>query len=293
VSAAVSADPERLDRANTAIVVDSTADLSPQLLGDPNVTMVPLKIHFGDEALRDWVDIRPAEFYRRLREAPRLPTTSQPSVGAFITEYRRLRADFPVVYSVHISGRLSGTVASAELAASEVDGVRVFDTRSACVGVGLLLDRILAMLDRGTTAAEVEGLIERFHRDCGFLFIVDTLEYLQKGGRIGRASSLAGGLLSIKPLLTLTDGEVDVFAKVRGERKALAAVIDYFLARTRPDVPVAVVVGDANAPEKTQTLVELLRATDRSIDLRFTGEVGAVIGTYTGPGTCAVVFIEE
>ena len=103
--------------------------------------------------------------------------------------------------------------------------------------MGLLLDRILAMLDRGTTAAEIEGLIERFHRDCGFLFIVDTLEYLQKGGRIGRASSLAGGLLNIKPLLTLTDGEVDVYEKVRGEKKALAAVIDYFLERTRPGVP--------------------------------------------------------
>jgi DegV family protein with EDD domain len=289
----MNADPAVLDRGNTAIVVDSTADLPPQLFADPNVTVVPLKIHFGDEVFRDWIDIQPVDFYERLRQTERLPTTSQPSVGAFITEYRRLREHYAFIYSLHLSGRLSGTVGSAELAASEVDGIRVFDTGTACIGVGLLLDRVLAMLDRGTTEADIEGLVERFARDCGFLFIVDTLEYLQKGGRIGRASSLAGGLLSIKPLLTLTDGEVDVFAKVRGERKALAAVREYFLARTRPQVPVALVIGDAGAPEKTRVLVDLIRGTDRLIDLRFTGEVGAVIGTYTGPGTAAIVFIEE
>lgn len=274
-------------------MVDSTADLPPYLRDDPNVTIVPLQVHFGDEVYRDWVDLEPGRFYEMLRHSPRLPTTSQPSVGAFLTEYRRLRERFERVYSLHLSVKLSGTYSSADVAASEIDGVVVMDTRSASVGVGLLVDRVLALLDRGTTAEEVEGLVERFHRDCGFLFIVDTLEYLQKGGRIGRASSLAGGLLNIKPLLTLTDGEVDVYAKVRGERKSLAAAQDYFLQRTRPGSPVAVVVGSAAAPEKAEDLARMLRETDRALDLRYIGQVGAVVGTYAGPGTVALVFLQE
>lgn len=282
----------RLSRADLALVVDSCADLPPVLRGDPNVTMVPLNVHFGDEVFRDWVDIEPAEFYARLRRAPKLPTTSQPSVGTFVQTYRRLRERFPQVLSLHLSSRLSGTFESAGAAANEVDGVIVRDTRSASLGISLLVDRLLQQLDEGASMPALLDYVERYPRESGFLFVVDTLEYLQKGGRIGRASGLAGGLLSIKPLLTLEDGVVDAYKKVRGERKALAEMVQYFQERTTADRPVHLCVLNADNREKADEVVRLLQGAGRQIDLRFHGEAGAVIGTYAGPGAVGIFFVQ-
>jgi DegV family protein with EDD domain len=282
-----------LDRSNVALVVDSTADLPPVLTGDPNVFMVPLNLHFGDDVYKDWVDIRPEDFYRRLRTASQPPRTSQPSAGSFISMYQSLIGRFDQVFSLHLSSKLSGTYASASLAQSEVEHVEVIDTGLASVGISLLVDRLLVLLERGTTREELLTYVERFRQELGFLFLLSTLEYLQRGGRIGRASSLAGSLLNIKPLLTFTDGEVDVYKKVRGERKALAAVKEYFLERTRPGTPVYMALGHADALETAQRVKELLLATDRDIDLRFLSEIGAVIGTYGGPGTVGLFFIQE
>lgn len=281
------------DRSTTAIVVDSCADLPESLREDPNVTMVPLNVHFGDEVFRDWIDIDPTRFYRRLRTAEKLPTTSQPSAGAFMEAYRRLRQTYEHVFSLHLSSRLSGTYASACLAEAEVEGVTVVDTGMASASIALMVDRILAMLDRGTTAEEVLAYAQRYREESGFIFMVDTLEFLQRGGRIGRASSIAGSLLNIKPLLTLTEGEVDVYKKVRGEKKAFAVMLDYFLERTQPGGTVFVVVADADAPDKMRELRAMLEATDRSIDLRFVAQVGPVIGTYAGPSAVAAFFISE
>jgi DegV family protein with EDD domain len=283
----------RLDRSNTVLVVDSTADLPTHLAQDENVFMVPLNVHFGEDVYRDWVDIRPPEFYARLRAASQPPRTSQPSAGAFISAYTELRERFERIYSLHLSAKLSGTLASASLAEQEVEGVTLIDTELASVGISLLVDRLLVLLERGTTEQELEAYVERYRTERGFLFLVATLEYLQKGGRIGRASSLAGSLLNVRPLLTFTEGEVDAYKKVRGERKALGAVRDYFLERTRPGSPVYMSIGHADAPDKGEELAALLRETDREIDLRFMAEIGPVIGTYGGPGTIGLFFIQE
>jgi DegV family protein with EDD domain len=283
----------RLDRSNTVLVVDSTADLPTNLAQDENVFMVPLNVHFGEDVYRDWVDIRPPEFYARLRAASQPPRTSQPSAGAFISAYTELRERFERIYSLHLSAKLSGTLASASLAEQEVEGVTLIDTELASVGISLLVDRLLVLLERGTTEQELEAYVERYRTERGFLFLVATLEYLQKGGRIGRASSLAGSLLNVRPLLTFTEGEVDAYKKVRGERKALGAVRDYFLERTRPGSPVYMSIGHADAPDKGEELAALLRETDREIDLRFMAEIGPVIGTYGGPGTIGLFFIQE
>lgn len=282
-----------LNRGNVALVVDSTADLPPVLAEDPNVFMVPLNLHFGDEVYKDWVDIRPEDFYRRLRAASQPPRTSQPSAGSFISMYQSLLGRFDEIYSLHLSSKLSGTYASATLAQSEVDRVTVIDTGLASVGISLLVDRLLVLLERGTTSQEIREYAEGFRNRLGFLFILSTLEYLQKGGRIGRASSLAGSLLNIKPILTFTEGEVDVFKKVRGERKALAAIREYFLEKTRPGAPVYLALGHADALESAEQVKELLLTTDRDIHLRFFSEIGAVIGTYGGPGTIGLFFIQE
>lgn len=282
-----------LDRTNTAIVVDSCADLPDEVIADPNLAMVPLKLHFGDDTFRDWIDIRPAEFYARLRKADRLPTTSQPSAGEFQSEYRRLRERFDHIFSIHLSDRLSGTFSSATLAKEGFAGITVVDSEMASLAVGLLVHRLLGLLDRGTTRGEFLEYIDRYRREAGRLFLLDTLEYLQKGGRIGKASSVAGSLLHIKPLLTFSDGIVDAYKKVRGERKAMIAMQEYLLEHTQPGSPVRVCIAHGDAPDRGEELAALVQATDRIIDICLRGEVGAVIGTYAGPGAVALFFIQE
>jgi DegV family protein with EDD domain len=283
----------RLDRSNTAILVDSTADLPPYLAEDPNVSMIPLLVRFGEETFRDWVDIKPEQFFAKLRVAPQLPTTSQPSVGAFIQEYQRLRASYDHVYSIHLSALMSGTIASATLAAEEVDGVTVIDSLDVCHSLSLLVDRLLVRLDRGTTHEEFMAYVEYYKAHRGMLFLLATLDYIYKGGRIGRASHLMGGLLNVKPLLTYVDGNVEPYKKVRGDRKALEAMRDYLVERTVPGRPVYLAIGQAEWAERLETLVGMIKETDRQIDLRFRGQVGSVIGTYSGPGAIVMFFIQE
>lgn len=283
-----------VNRETTAILVDSTADLPDHLAADPNVNMIPLTVYFGDEAYRDWVDMKPAEFYERLAAAPELPRTSQPSAGAFLDEYKRLLGRYQRVYSVHLSAQFSGTIASAEVARAQVDGVKVVDSQLATGGIALLVDRILERIDRGTTEAELDAYIERFQKEKVFYFLPTTLDQLYKGGRIGRASHLVGGLLNIKPVLIIDEGVIDVYKKVRGVRQALEVMRDGLLEHTQPGSTVyASLSHGLNEPVLAQ-LRELVEGiTDRDIRIRLTSVVGAVIGTYVGPGAVSLCFIQE
>ena len=208
---------------NTAIVLDSTADLPDAAERFPNWRVVPLYVNFGAESLRDGVDIDPAEFYARLRDSPDFPTTSQPTPGDFLACYQKLRA-YERIFSLHVSARVSGTFGSAETAAAELGHgiVRAIDTETASASIAMLALAIQRRLERGTTDEEVEALVDRYRRERGLLFTVDTLEFLQRGGRIGKAAAFAGTLLHVKPILSIRDGEVEPVKRVRGERKAFA-----------------------------------------------------------------------
>jgi DegV family protein with EDD domain len=283
-----------VSRETTAIVVDSTADLPDYLVADPNITMVPLTVYFGEEAYLDWVEMKPEEFYTRLATAPELPRTSQPSAGAFLEQYKSLRERYQRVYSVHLSGKLSGTCASAEVARSQVDGVKVVDSLLATGGIALLVDRMIERMDRGTPEEEFEGYIDHFLREKVFYFLPTTLDQLHKGGRIGRASHLVGTLLNIKPVLTIDDGVIDVYKKVRGVRQALEAMRDGVLENTRPGTTIyASLSHGLNEPVLMQLRELLGGVTDREIRIRLTSVVGAVIGTYVGPGAVALCCIQE
>lgn len=283
-----------VNRDTTAVLVDSTADLPDYLLADPNVSMIPLTVYFGDEAYQDWVEMKPAEFYQRLAAAPELPRTSQPSAGAFLEEYKRLRERYERIYSVHLSAHFSGTCASAEVARAQVDGVKLVDSQLATGGIALLVDRIIQRVDQGTTEEELDAYIERFVKEKVFYFLPTTLDQLYKGGRIGRASHLMGGLLNIKPVLTIDEGVIDVHKKVRGLRQALEAMRDGVLENTRPGSTIYTSLSHGlNEPVLGQ-LRELLEGiTDRKIEIRLTSIVGSVIGTYVGPGAIAVCCIQE
>lgn len=283
-----------IDRNNTVIVVDSTADLPESLASDPNVSMVPLTVYFGEEAYLDWIELKPEQFYARLKESPVLPRTSQPSAGAFLECYRALRERYERIYSVHLSSKFSGTCASAEVAQSQVDGVRVVDSQLATGGIALFVDRLLERLDCGTPEAEFEAYIDRFLAAKAFYFLPTTLDYLYKGGRIGRASHLVGTLLNVKPVLAIEDGVIDVYRKVRGLSQALAVMRDGLLERTVPGKTVYVGYAHALNEAVLNQLRELVEAVpDRDIRVRTVSIVGSVIGTYVGPGAVSLSFIQE
>jgi DegV family protein with EDD domain len=283
-----------LDRKSTAVVVDSTSDLPDHLANDPNITMVPLTVYFGEEAYLDWVELEPSDFYAKLKTAPELPRTSQPSAGSFLERYGELREQYERVYSIHLSGKLSGTVASADVAAGQIDGVKVVDSQLATGGIALLVDRVLARIDEGVSEEELDAYIEKFLLEKTFYFLPTTLDQLYKGGRIGRASHLVGTLLNIKPVLSIDGGVVDVYKKVRGLRPALELMRNGLVERTLPGKKVFVSLSHAENPPVLEELRKLITGVaDRDIEIRLTSEVGAVIGTYVGWGAVALSFIQE
>ncbi len=283
-----------IDRSTTALVVDSTADLPESLAGDPNLSMVPLTVFFGEESYLDQVELGPWQFYQKLAAAPELPKTSQPAPGIWTELYTRLREQYSRVYSVHLSTHFSGTYETARMAAAEIDGVTVMDSQLATGGFALLVDRLMERIDRGTPQEEFDAYIEYFHSHKTFLFLPTTLDYLYKGGRIGRASHLVGTLLNIKPVLEIKDGVADAYKKARGLRQALAYMRDGLLERTQPGSDVYANLSHGfNVPVMEQLQELLLQIDDRRIHLRPPSIVGCVIGTYIGPGAVGLGFIQE
>ncbi len=284
----------RLTAENTAIVLDSTADLPDAADRFPNWRVVPLYVQFGDESLRDGVDIEPAGFYERLRETSVFPTTSQPTPGDFLACYRELDA-YERIFSLHVSARVSGTVASAETAAADLgDGrVRAVDTETASASIAMLALAIQRRLDRGTSDEEVDALVERYKRERGLMFTVDTLEFLARGGRIGKAAAFAGTLLHVKPILSIRDGEVVPVKRVRGERNAFAELVAALEGETRDEPGFRLGVAHAAAPERAAELEGLIRERRPHAELELVVALGAVIGAHAGPGTLALFWFAD
>jgi DegV family protein with EDD domain len=278
---------------NTAIVLDSTADFPQAPQQYPNWRIVPLYVRFGNESYRDYVDLGPAEFYERLRSSPVTPTTSQPTPGDFSDVYRGL-AHVDRIYSLHIAGRLSGTVESARTAAAELgDRVRVVDTETASAAVALLGLSIQRRLERGTTDEEIEALIARHRTGAGLIFTLDTLDYLARGGRIGRAAAWAGQLLKVKPILAIRAGEVVPLKRVRGNSRAFQEFVDAFEAGSEDGPGLRTAIAHADAPARAEALKELVRRTRPQAQLELVTSLGPVVGTHAGPGTVGLFWFED
>ncbi len=283
----------RLTAANTAVVVDSTADFPEAPDRFPNWRVVPLYVRFGDESFKDYVELTPTEFYARLRTADELPTTSQPTPGDFLAAYEELAA-YERIYSVHISGDLSGTYASAATAAEQVGGdrVRTIDSGSASAGLAMLGLAIQRRLEVGTTDEEIDALLERYRRDAALLFTVDTLEFLRRGGRIGRAKAWAGTLLHVKPILTL-EREVIPLKRVRGNQKAMQTFIEEFTSRTGDGPGLRVGIAHADAPERAEQLRKMVAGERPNAEIDVVTTLGAVVGTHAGPGTVGFFWFDD
>jgi len=285
----------RLDRHNTAVVLDSTADFPDAPARFPNFRVVPLYVRFGDESFRDYVDIGPDEFYARLGSVPQPPTTSQPTPADFLAVYEELLRDYEHVLSLQISSTLSGTFSSARIAAGELgaDRVRVIDTRTVSASLSLLALAVQRRLERGTTYEEVDELVARYGREHRLLFTVNTLDYLAKGGRIGRAAALAGNLLNVKPILTIRDGEVVPLKRVRGNANAFAEFRSRFVESSTDSPRLKVGIAHAAAPERLHALQELVAHERPHAQVEIATTLGAVVGTHAGPGTVGFFWFED
>jgi len=282
-----------LTTANTAIVLDSTSDWHDAADRFPNMRVVPLYVRFGDEAYRDYVELSSHDFYERLRVASELPTTSQPTPQDFADAYADLAA-FERVYVLTVSAKLSGTNQSALLAAQdEGDRVQVVDTETASMAMAMLALAMQRRLAQGTTEEELEALFDRFRRDNRVVFTVGTLEYLAKGGRIGKAQALAGAILNVKPILSIEDGEVLPVGRVRGRQKALEEFSRLFLESTENRPGLRVSIAHAEAPEWVDVLTDLVRKGRPQAEIEFVATLGAVVGTHAGPGAVGFFWFQD
>jgi DegV family protein with EDD domain len=270
---------------NTAIVLDSTADFPDAAERFPNWRVVPLYVNFGTESFRDGVDLTALQFYERLRTAPGLPTTSQPTPADCLACYEELGA-YERILSLHIASKLSGTFQSAGTAANMLgDGrVRTVDTQTASAAITMLGMAIQRRLERGTSDKEVDALVASFQRENGLLFTVDTLEFLARGGRIGRAAAFAGQLMHVKPILSIRDGEVVPVKRVRGNQKAFQEFVEALTSQTRDEPALRFAIAHADAPERAAELVKMVRDLRPQAEIEIETMLGAVIGTHSGPG---------
>ncbi|GBD23553.1 DegV domain-containing protein [bacterium HR29] len=275
---------------NVRIVTDSTCDLPRELVERYGIEVVPLTVFFGDEALLDGVDIDAERFYRRLEASKVLPRTSQPSVEQFATAYRRvLGSGADAILSVHISAKLSGTLNSARLAATEVAAeagrpIELIDSKNVSLGLGAV---VLAAAEQAAAGADLASVVAAANATIGAVHVVcvlDTLEYLQKGGRIGRARSMLGTLLNVKPLVHVEDGEVAPFDRVRTRARALERLAEFVREhRGARRLFVACAGNDAEA----DAFIERVRPDLPGTEI-IRGHIGPIVGVYTGPNTLGV-----
>jgi len=275
-----------------AIVTDSTCDLGPAALKARDVTMVPLKVHFGDETFLDWIDLTPAEFYPRLREAAQLPTTSQPTPGEFAEVYKRLAAEGAEgIVSIHLSAKLSGTFESATMAAANSPvPVRVVDSTFVAGAISLIIDAAVAVRDAGGSLDEVEKAALDTAAKTELFFVLDTLDYLVKGGRAGKTQGMAASLLNIKPVLQVTGGVIEPFKKSKGTNKAIREMAEHVAERSKKLGPLKIVVINAVAVNLADELANAIRSAGTDIAELSYDQIGAVIGAHVGPRALGVAY---
>jgi DegV family protein with EDD domain len=280
---------------NTAIVIDSTADFPEAPTRYPNFRVVPLYVRFGEESYRDYIDMSPTAFYERLASSKETPTTSQPTPADFHAVYAELAPQYERILSIQLSSTLSGTFASAETAAELLGGdiVRVIDSVTVSAALAMLAIAVQRRLERGTTDEEIDALVARYRSAHRLLFTVNTLDYLARGGRIGRAAALAGNLLNVKPILTIRDGEVVPLKRVRGNAKAFAEFRALFEASTTDSPRLKVGIAHALAPDRMHALEELVAHIRPQAEIQIATTLGAVVGTHAGPGTIGFFWNED
>ena len=277
----------------TRIIVDSTADLAPEI--KERVHIVPLTVHFGEKEYIDGVTIDHKTFYEKLIESDVLPTTSQATPDAFMKEFEKAKEACEGAVVITLASKFSGTCQSAMIAAAEFENIYIVDSASAAMGSGILVELALRLVDEGKTAEEIAKALEEEKKKIVVVALVDTLEYLKKGGRISKAVAFAGGVLNIKPVLSVIDGEINMLGKARGSKMGNNLLVQEIDKAGGIDFNKPVLLGYSGISDAL--LLKYIEAS-RHIwegnlkEVRYTS-VGSVIGTHVGPGAVVVAFFKN
>ena len=271
------------------IIVDSTADLTPAL--KERVLTVPLTVHFGQEEYIDGVTIDHQTFYKKLVSSDTLPSTSQASPAGFEEKYQQVRSAGNSAVVITVASKVSGTYQSAVIAADGYENIHIVDSGSVAIGSGILTELALQLVEAGLDAAQIADRLEEEKKKLRVVAVVDTLEYLKRGGRISKTVAFAGGLLNVKPLLGITDGEILILGKARGNKQANNQLVNEIEKSGGIDFSRPVMLGYTGL---TDELLQGFIATSQDLlsslpELRST-VIGSVIGTHAGPGAVAVAY---
>ncbi len=277
----------------TRIIVDSTADLVPEI--KERVHTVPLTVSFGDEEYIDGVTIDHKVFYEKLIESDVLPTTSQATPDGFMKEFDKAKEAGEAAVVITLASKFSGTYQSAMIAAAEYENIYVVDSTSATMGSGILVELAFRLLDAGKSPEEIARALEEEKKKIVVVALVDTLEYLKKGGRISKAVAFAGGVLNIKPVLSVIDGEIHMLGKARGSKMGNNLLVEEIDKAGGIDFSKPVLLGYSGISDAL-----LLKYIEDSRHIwegnlpqvRYT-TVGSVIGTHAGPGAVVVAFFKN
>ena len=275
------------------IIIDSTTDLAPELRGQ--VEIVPLTVSFGTEEFIDGVTITHEEFYNKLIESDLLPTTSQATPAAFEKVFQEVAAAGDSAVVITLASQFSGTCQSARIAAEDYDNIYVVDSGSVTLGAGILAEYALRCARSGMTAAEIAGLLEKKKEDICLIAMLDTLEYLKKGGRISAAVAFAGGLLNIKPVVNVKDGVINMLGKARGSKQGNNLLVQEIEKTGGIDFDMPILMGYSGLSDALlkKYITDSAPLWENGIDtLRYTS-IGSVVGTHAGPGAIAAAFFHK
>ncbi len=277
----------------TRIIVDSTADMVPEV--EKRVHIVPLTLRFGDEEFIDGVTIDHKTFYEKLIESDVLPTTSQATPAAFISEYEKACEANESAVVITVASQFSGTHQSAVIAAQEYENIYVVDSGSGAMGSGILVEYAVRLLDEGLDAKEIFEKLEEVKKRIIIVALVDTLEYLKKGGRVSKTAAFAGGLLNIKPVLSVVGGEISVLGKARGSKMGNNLLVQEIDKAGGVDFDMPVLLGYSGISDALllKYIEDSRHIWESNLDeIRYT-TVGSVIGTHVGPGAVVVAFFRK
>ena len=275
------------------IVVDSTADISAEVR--EKLSVVPLTVHFGEQEYADGVTIDHKKFYEMLVETDVLPTTSQPSPEAFAQVFRQAQQAGEQVVVLTVSSKLSGTCQSAMIAAADFpDSVWVVDTKTVAIGSGILAELAVQLKEQGLSAPEIAARLEEERENVRVIALLDTLEYLKKGGRISKTVAFAGGLLSIKPVITIQDGEIAILGKARGSKQGNNLLVTEIQKSGGVDFSKPLMLGYTGLSDALleKYVLDSGSLWDGHGDCLQSTAIGSVIGTHAGPGAIAVAFFK-
>ncbi|MBQ4641976.1 MAG: DegV family protein [Oscillospiraceae bacterium] len=275
------------------IIVDSTADLLPEFRS--RVHTVPLTVNFGEEEYIDGVTIDHQTFYEKLIECDTLPTTSQATPEAFIREFEKAKQAGESAVVITLASKFSGTYQSAVIAAEDYENIYIVDSGSAAMGSGILVELAINLLDAGKSAEEIATVLEEEKKNIVVVALVDTLEYLKKGGRISKTVAFAGGVLNIKPVLSVIDGEIQMLGKARGSKMGNNLLVQQIDKAGGIDYSKPVLLGYSGISDALllKYIEDSRRIWEGNLEQVHYTTVGSVIGTHAGPGAVVVAFFKN